>query len=186
VVLYVTSATLFSFSEHTPWRFAYVPAVAIALILVISLEARGTRFVGWLAALVIVWIALLGPVINHLDDVDYERLTAMHGELLTGLRRPLSDLGEGESAVLVNRDGPERLVAAASRWRGRPKPLLVRRQAVGGLIFLRDLSAVLLAERGLTPLAGECSGKVIEIGHGPALDRFCFRVVGDVAHEAGR
>lgn len=178
VVLYAVSATLFAFSEHTASRFAYVPALALVLMLVVSLEAREARRAGRAAAaLVIGWLAVISPVINHLDRVDYGRLSAMHEELLTRLRPPLSSSTEGASVVLVNREGPERLVALSQRWLGRPKPLLVRSQAVGGLVYLQDLAAVLLAERGLAPSPAECAGTVIEIGHGPVLDRACFRVV---------
>jgi hypothetical protein len=82
----------------------------------------------------------------------------------------------GESGVVTNRLGPERLASLTSSRVGRPKLIFVRGPAMGGMIYPDDAVRMTLWDRAERPLEGDCSGKTIEVGRGELRSTYCFRI----------
>ena len=140
-----------------------------------SLRDGAVRLVG--AALAF-YLALASPWINHLDGKDYARKAALHRELYVALESRIERLAEGDSGVVVNRLGPERLASLRAERVGRPKLVFVRGPALGGMIYPDDAVRMALWDREEQPLEAACSGgKTIEVGRGELRSTYCFHVV---------
>jgi hypothetical protein len=175
-VLYVVSALIFSLSAHVSSRFYYFPSLALVLVVAIGLQSprRGLRVV---SAVVASYLAVASPLINGLDGEDYLQKAELHRELYEAFEARIDRLGEGESAVIVNRLGPDRLAALATQRVGRPKLVYVRGPAMAGMIYPDDAVRMALWTRAERPVRAPCSGATIEIGRqGAVRSTYCFRV----------
>jgi len=173
--IYCSSALLFSLSADVPSRFHYIPSLALISMAVLAMQ--DPRFLpSILGTCIAGYMAIVSPWINFVDGRDYEAKAALHEQIYSELGSELDRLTVGDSAVLVNRLGPERLVALQSALQGRPKPLFVRGGAIGGMVYPDDLVRIRLAERGSEPTPVECDGQQIEVGRGDVLSYLCFRV----------
>ena len=175
-LLYAGPALVFSLSAHVSSRFYYFPALGLTLLLALGIasSARLFRHVATLLALALV---ALSPWINVLDGRDYRRKAELHRELYEAVSARLDAIPSGESAVIVNRLGPERLQALGADPDGRPKLTYVRRQAMAGMIRAEDAVRMALWDRAQGPEATTCSGRTLEVGHtGEVRSTYCFRV----------
>lgn len=174
-VLYVGSALLFSLSAHVSSRFYYFPSLALILVLALGLDSsrRGVRVV---AAVLALYLAAASPWINYLDGADYSRKAELHRELYDAFESRIDRMVAGESGVVANRLGPERLASLTHSRVGRPKLIFVRGPAMGGMIYPDDAVRMTLWDRAERPLEGDCSGKTIEVGRGELRSTYCFRI----------
>jgi hypothetical protein len=175
-VLYTASALIFAASSHVASRFYYFPALALILVVVIGLRSE-RRALRAIAAAMATYLAVASPWINGLDGEDYLRKAELHRELYDAFAARIDMLGDGESAVIVNRLGPERLAALRNQRVGRPKLLYVRGPAMAGMIYPDDAVRMALWERADRPERTECSGSTIEIGREAAVrSTYCFKI----------
>lgn len=176
VVLYVGSALVFSLSAHVSSRFYYFPSLALILAIVIGLESVGRPLRVASAALAI-YLAVASPWINGLDGEDYLQKSLLHRGLYDSFAVRVDMLGDGETAMVVNRLGPERLASLTMSRVGRPKLTFVREPAMAGMIYPDDAVRMALWMRADRPEEAPCSGRTIEVGlRGPVRSTYCFRV----------
>jgi len=176
VVLYVGSALVFSLSTHVSSRFYYFPSLALILVVVIGLDSvrRPLRVV---SAVLAIYLAVASPWINGLDGEDYLQKALLHRSLYESFAVRIDMLGDGESAMVVNRLGPERLRYLDASRVGRPKLIFVRGPALAGMIYPEDAVRMALWMRADRPERTPCSGRTIEVGlQGPVRSTYCFRV----------
>lgn len=138
--LYAASALLFSLSTHVSSRFYYFPSLALILIIALGLDSS-RRAVRLVATVLAVYLAVASPWINHLDGQDYARKAQLHRELYEAFESRINRLAQGDTGVVVNRLGPERLAALVHTRSGRPKLVFVRGPAMGGMIYPDDAVA---------------------------------------------
>jgi hypothetical protein len=176
-VLYAASALVFSMSAHVASRFYYFPALALILVVVIGLGSKhlAMRLV---SALVAVYLCIASPWINGLDGEDYLQKAELHRELYEAVSARVDLLVEGDSAVIVNRLGPQRLQSLTVSRVGRPKLIFVRGPAMAGMIYPDDAVRMALWMRAEQPAHADCSdGRTIEVGSEMAvLSTYCFSV----------
>jgi hypothetical protein len=173
-LLYAGSALLLSLSEFTPSRFYYIPSLGLVVILGVGLSSRPVPRM--LAGLLALYLAVVSPWVTLLDGRDYGRKAVMHEGLFESVSRELDRLGDGDTAVLVNRMGPQPLFDYAAGLEGREKPVFVREDAIGGMLFPEDVVRISLWRRGRTPAPGVPPAKAIEVGRDEVRSSFLFRV----------
>jgi hypothetical protein len=123
------------------------------------------------------YLAVASPWINDLDGEDYLQKAELHRELYDAFAARIDSLGDGESAVIVNRLGPERLASLNNERVGRPKLIYVRGPAMAGMIYPDDAVRMALWGRAVRPELSDCSGSTIEVGrNGAVRSRYCFRI----------
>jgi hypothetical protein len=175
-VLYLVSALIFSLSAHVSSRFYYFPSLALILVVVIGLQSP-QRALRVISAVMATYLAIASPWINGLDGEDYLQKAELHRELYEAFEARIDTLGEGESAVIVNRLGPDRLASLATQRVGRPKLVYVRGPAMAGMIYPDDAVRMALWMRAERPERAPCSGATIEIGRqGTVRSTYCFRI----------
>jgi hypothetical protein len=175
-LLYLVSALIFSLSAHVSSRFYYFPSLALVLVVVIGLQSprRALRVV---SAVMATYLAVASPWINGLDGEDYLRKAELHRELYEAVATRIEPLGQGDSAVIVNRLGPDRLASLATQRVGRPKLVFVRGPAMAGMIYPDDAVRMALWTRAARPERVPCSGATIEVGRqGSVRSTYCFRI----------
>jgi len=174
--LYAASAIVFSLSAHVASRFYYFPSLALVLIVVIGLQTprRSMRVV---FAVLAIYLAVASPWINTLDGEDYARKAELHQALYDSFSARIDQMGEGERAVVINRMGPERLMALGNQRLGRPKLLFVRGPAMAGMIYADDAVRMALWPRLERPESASCTGHKIEVGaEGDVRSTYCFEI----------
>jgi hypothetical protein len=175
-VLYLASALIFSLSAHVSSRFYYFPSLALILVVVLGLQSM-RRPVRVVSAVMATYLAVASPWINGLDGEDYLQKARLHEELFDAVAARVDVLGRGETAMIVNRLGPDRLASLQSRRVGRPKLVFVRGPAMAGMIYPDDAVRMALWERAERPEHVPCSGKTIEVGRqGSVRSTYCFRI----------
>jgi len=175
-VLYAASALVFSLSTHVPSRFYYFPSLALILMLVTALGSP-RRALRYAAATLAVYLSLASPWINELDGEDYLRKAELHRELFEAFESRIDSLRDGETVVIVNRLGPQRLSSLVEQRVGRPKLLYVRGPAMAGMIYPDDAVRMALWLRSERPETADCSGSTIEVGREDVVrSTYCFRV----------
>jgi hypothetical protein len=174
--LYLGSALIFSLSSHVSSRFYYFPS--LALVVVVSLGVLSARRPARVAAAAVaIYLAVASPWINGLDGEDYLQKARLHEQLYEAFAARIDLLGAGDSAVVVNRLGPEPLEALAASRVGRPKLIYVRGPAMAGMIYPDDAVRMALWDRDERPREAPCAGAMIDVGRsGPVRSRYCFQV----------
>ncbi|ANM29312.1 hypothetical protein ABI59_06465 [Acidobacteria bacterium Mor1] len=176
--LYLLSTGLFAFSSKISSRFYYVPALAmILMLLVLATLGRGPRQLRFLGLAGVCWLALISPVINYLDGVDYARLATMHREIAEGVQPSLDGWQPGDRHEVVTRFGSEAMAGFTRELRGRPKLIFLREGAIAGLVHAEDLVSVSLGPRGLrAEPVRDCRDSRMEIGAGREVAWHCLEV----------
>lgn len=179
LVFYFVPVAIYLLSTHIPSRFFYFPAVAIAVVLALSfLEIKKPYNV--IGGILILYLAIMSPFINYYDGVDYSNYSHEFKRVVMDGGDKFRDLQPGDKVVLINRFSesiPQKYIKD-NLLVGRLKLLFNRRNAIGGLMFPRDLVNYVLLERQLkgVPIEDRAGAKTITIGSGAFVSEYCFTV----------
>ncbi len=180
LVFYFVPAVIFLLSSHIPSRFFYFPAAAVALVLVLSFLSVKKPY-NYIGGILILYLAILSPVLNYLDGVDYKNYSLEYKKIIKQ-GDELRSLKIGDRAILINKmpqSVPQKYIKE-NLLAGRLKLLFNREKALAGLLYPKDYVDFILLERNLKsiPLAASAEtcrrAKQIEMGDREIVSTYCF------------
>jgi hypothetical protein len=173
---YFVPGTIFLLSEKISSRFFYFPVLAISLTLVlIFLKSKKLSAV---AGLLIAYLALVSPVVNYLDGLDYMNFSLEYRKLVEEGRRKLLPAKPGEVVLMINRVSISYPRYYTFHRRGRLKLLFERTGGLGGLMFLHEYANFLLYPEGMEGIPSEkCRpDRIVVIGKQRPVSSYCFKI----------
>lgn len=179
LVFYFVPAAVYLLSYHIPSRFFYFPAVGIALVITLSF-LKVKKPYNLIGGVLILYLAIMSPFINYYDGVDYSSYSHEFKLVVMEGKDRLRHVQPGDKVVLINRfsESIPRKYIKDNLLVGRLKLLFNRQNAIGGLMYPKDLVDYVLLKRKLKglPLEDRTGAKTVTIGSGAFVSEYSFTV----------